>query len=327
MSALTLLVIADPSAPHIKALTQVPSEVRTVISNDPETLSHAAPEADAILYATSNAKLLAAILPRATRARWIHSLWTGVEGILTPEMLAHPAQLSNGRGVFRWPLADWVTAAMLHFAFDLGRVIRQQQAGVWEPFVAGRLEGKTLGIIGYGSIGSAVAARAKVFEMKIAALKRRSAASGGLVNPSDSLVDQHYAPAQLNELIAASDYLLAVLPLTPETRGMLGAAQIAAMKSTAVFINIGRGPVVDETALIQALESGKIRGAALDVFTVEPLPAGHPFYKRSNVLLSPHTADRVEGFLDPAVEAFFENLQRFLAAQPLENLVDKHAGY
>jgi len=320
MSAQTLLVIADPSAPHIKALTRVPDGVRTVISNDPEKLSHAAPEADAILYATSNAKLLAAVLPLAMKARWIHSLWTGVEGILTPEMLAHPAQLSNGRGVFRWPLADWVTAAMLHFAFDLGRVIRQQQAGVWEPFVAGRLEGKTLGIIGYGSIGSAVAARAKVFEMRIAALRRRS-------TPGDSLVDQTYAPAQLNELIAASDYLLAVLPLTSETRGMLGPAQIAAMKPTAVFINVGRGQAVDEPALIQALESGKIRGAALDVFTVEPLPAGHPFYKMSNVLLSPHTADRVEGFLDPAVEAFFENLQRFLDGQPLENLVDKHAGY
>ncbi len=327
MSAQTLLVIADPSAPHIKALTRVPdparavmSEVRTIISNDPGRLSQAAPEADAILYAATSAKLLAAVLPLATRTRWIHSLWTGVEGILTPEMLAHPAQLSNGRGVFRWPLADWVTAAMLHFAFDLGRVIRQQQAGVWEPFVAGRLEGKTLGILGYGSIGSAVAARAKVFEMKIAALKRRSTAS-------DGLVDQTYARAQLNELIAASDYLLAVLPLTPETRGMLGAAQIAAMKPSTVFINIGRGPVVDEPALIQALESGKIRGAALDVFTVEPLPAGHPFYKMTNVLLSPHTADRVEGFLEPAVEAFFENLRRFLAGQPLENLVDKHAGY
>jgi len=261
MSAQTLLVIADPSAPHVQALTRVPEEVRTIISNDPEKLSHAAPEADAILYATSNAKLLAAVLPLAMKARWIHSLWTGVEGILTPEMLAHPAQLSNGRGVFRWPLADWVTAAMLHFAFDLGRVIRQQQAGVWEPFVAGRLEGKTLGIIGYGSIGSAVAARAKVFEMRIAALRRKS-------TPGDSLVDQTYAPPQLNELIAASDYLLAVLPLTPETRGMLGSAQIAAMKPSAVFINVGRGQVVDEAALIQALESGKIRGAALDVFTV-----------------------------------------------------------
>jgi phosphoglycerate dehydrogenase-like enzyme len=320
MSVPTLLVIADPSAPHVKALAQVSNRVRMIVTNDPEQLRQTAPEADAILYAAGNAKLLSAVLPRAGRARWIHSLWTGVEGILTPEMLAHPAQLSNGRGVFRWPLADWVTAVMLHFAFDLGRVIRQQQAGVWETFTSGRLEGKTLGIIGYGSIGSAAAARAKVFEMKIAALRRRSAAA-------DKLVDQSYSSAQLNELIAASDYLLLVLPITPETRGMIGAAQIAAMKPDAVLINIGRGPVVDEPALIHALESGKIRGAALDVFNVEPLPAGHPFYKMTNVLLSPHTADRVEGFLGPAVDAFLENLERFLEVQPLENLVDKHAGY
>jgi phosphoglycerate dehydrogenase-like enzyme len=320
MSAPTLLVIADPSAPHLKALAPVSNRVRMTVSNDPQELGERAPEADAVLYAAGNAKLLSAMLPIAARTRWIHSLWTGVEGILTPEMLAHPAPLSNGRGVFRWPLADWVTAAMLHFAFDLGRVIRQQQAGVWEQFVAGRLQGKTLGIIGYGSIGSAAAERAKVFEMRIAALRRRSQAAG-------DLVDQSYAPAQLNDLIAASDYLLAALPLTAETRGMIGAAQIAAMKPGAVFLNVGRGQAVDEAALIQALESGKIRGAALDVFRVEPLPAGHPFYKMTNVLLSPHTADRVEGFLGPAVDAFLENMDRFLEGRPLENLVDKHAGY
>ncbi len=244
---------------------------------------------------------------------------------MTPEMLAHPAPLTNGRGVFRWPLADWVTAVMLHFAFDLSRVIRQQQAGVWQPFVSGRLPGKTLGIIGYGSIGSAVAARAKVFGMRIAALLRitaRRKAAG-----SDGLVDQSFSPAHLNDLIAASDYVLAALPATAETRGMIGASQLAAMKPSAVFINVGRGTSVDEPALIQALEAGKIRGAALDVFAVEPLPAGHPFYAMKNVLLSPHTADRVEGFLEPPMNAFLENLERFLDGRPLENVVDKHAGY
>jgi phosphoglycerate dehydrogenase-like enzyme len=322
MSAPTLLVIADPSAPFLQALSRLPDHLRVIVGDDPASLSHAAPDADAILYAATKAGLLAGVLPLAKRARWVHSLWTGVEGILTPEMLAHPAQLTNGRGVFRWPLADWVMAAMLHFSFDLGRVIRQQQAGVWEPFLASMLEGKTLGIIGYGSIGSAAASRAKGFGMKIAALRRRHGTAQG-----DPLVDAFYARPQLHDLIAASDYLLLVTPLTPETRGMIGAAEIAAMQPSAVLINIGRGPVVDEAALIQALESGKIRGAALDVFTVEPLPAGHPFYRLTNVLLSPHTADRVEGFLGPPVKAFLENLERFLKGELLENVVDKHAGY
>ena len=320
MSATTLLVIADPAAAHVQPLKEPPSEVHTIVSNDPEELSRHAPEADVILYAATNAALLGPVVARAHRARWIHSMWTGVEGILTADMLEHPAQLTNGRGVFKWPLADWVIAVMLHFAFDLGRVIRQQQAGIWQPFIAGRLEGKMLGIIGYGSIGSAAAERARAFDMKIRAMRRRA-------TEPDGLVDRYYAPPQLNELIAASDYLLLALPTTAETRGMIGAAQIAAMKRDAVLINVGRGSVVDEPALIQALEDGKIRGAALDVFAMEPLPAGHPFYKMTNVLVSPHTADRVDGFLGPAMDAFLENLQRFRSGQPLEYVVDKNAGY
>jgi phosphoglycerate dehydrogenase-like enzyme len=108
---------------------------------------------------------------------------------------------------------------------------------------------------------------------------------------------------------------------------MLGDAEIASMKSSSVLINVGRGPVIDESSLIRALSSGAIRGAALDVFTVEPVPAGHPFWTLPNVLLSPHTADRVEGFLIPAVESFMENLKRFLNGLPLSNIVDKNAGY
>jgi phosphoglycerate dehydrogenase-like enzyme len=140
-------------------------------------------------------------------------------------------------------------------------------------------------------------------------------------------VDQNFAPSQINDLMAASDYLLLAAPLTGETRGMIGAKQIAAMKPTGVLINVGRGAVVDEPALIEALETGKIRGAALDVFAVEPLPAGHPFYRLENVLLSPHTADHVQDFIHLAVECFLDNLRRFQANQPLLNLVDKHAGY
>ncbi len=132
-----------------------------------------------------NPGLLSSALPLANRAQWIHSLWTGVEGILGPEMLQHPAPLTNGRGVFRWPLADWVAAVMLHFAFDLGRVIRQQQQGVWKPFISTSLQGRTLGIVGYGEIGSAAAARARVFGMKIAALRRRRELFEG-----DTLVDR-----------------------------------------------------------------------------------------------------------------------------------------
>jgi phosphoglycerate dehydrogenase-like enzyme len=253
---------------------------------------------------------------------WIHSLWTGVEGILGPELLEHPARLTNGRGVFSGPLADWTMAAILHFAFDLRRVIAQQGQGVWRLVHGTPLNGRTLGIVGFGAIGAAAARRAKVFQMSVATLRRRPELS-----TSDDLVDAVYGPDRLLDLMAASDYVLAAAPLTPATRGLIGENAIAAMKPAAVIVNVGRGAVIDEPALIQALQSRRIRGAALDVFEVEPLPAGHPFWSMSNVLLSPHTADRIEGFLDPAFDCFFENLERFRKGETLLNVVDKHAGY
>jgi len=306
----------------VQSLSQLPKNVNVVISDDVDKLKQSAPDADAILFAHSKGELLAKVLPIANRVRWIHCLWTGVEGILTSEMLAHPAVLTNGRGVFRWFLADWVIAVMLLFAFDLRRVIRQQEEGIWEPFIGSTLAGKTLGIVGYGSIGSAAAERARPFGMKIAALRRRS----DLLS-NDPLVDQSFGLAQLKELLAASDYVLVATPLTPETQGMIGEPELHAMKQTAVIINVGRGPTIDEAALVRVLESVKIRGAALDVFNKEPLPTDHPFWRMKNVLLSPHTADRVEGFLEPALECFFENLKRFGDGASLLNIVDKQAGY
>jgi len=322
MSSITLLVITDPNAPFLPPFTGMDPRVHAIVASDPEAVAAAAPNADILFYAATNSRLLTVALPLAGRARWIHSLWTGVEGILGPEMQQHPAPLTNGRGVFRWPLADWVAAVMLHFAFDLGRVIRQQQQGVWQPFLSTLLDGRTLGIIGYGAIGSAAAERARVFGMRIAALRRRAK-----LFVDDTNVDEAFAPENLKQLMAASDYGLVATPLTAETRGLVGEAALAAMKSTAVLINVGRGPVVDEPALIHALESGTIRGAALDVFAAEPLPAGHPFWSMPNVLLSPHTADRVEGFLTPAFDSFRDNLNRFLEGKPLTNIVDKPAGY
>jgi phosphoglycerate dehydrogenase-like enzyme len=322
MSSCFLLVIADPAATFLEPLSRVPNSVRVVVSDDPEQLKVQAPNADMIFYAHTQAGLLTAILPLAGRVRWIHSLWTGVEGILSSELMDHPAPLTNGRGVFRGPLADWVVGVLLFFAFDLRRVLRQQEQGVWQPFISTTLEGRRLGIVGYGAIGSLVAERARPFGMTIGALRRRPERT-----PADSRIDRNYGPGQLRELMAASDYLLVSTPLTRETRGMIGKSEIEAMPPGSVLINVGRGPVVDEDALVHALRSGAIRGAALDVFSTEPLPAEHPFWKMPQVLLSPHTADHVEGFLVPALESFLTNLDLFLSGAPLLNIVDKHAGY
>ena len=320
--SLTLLVLADPSASWLKLLGNLGLDVNVLVSNDPAKVREYARQADVIVNGTSNPPLLSAAIPPATRAKWIHSLWTGVDNVLCPEILASPLPLTNGRGVFRRPLAEWSVGAMLYFAYNMRRMVRQQQAGVWEVFTTEEIKGKTLGIVGFGGIGSTTAELARPFGMRIVALRRRPE-----LFEKNALVDESFAPSQINELMSTSDYVLLTAPLTDETRGMIGAAQIAAMKPTGVLMNVGRGAVVDEPALIEALQSGKIRGAALDVFAVEPLPAGHPFYNMENVLLSPHTADHVQDFIHLAVECFLDNLHRFQTNQPLLNLVDKHGGY
>src|SRR5215831_6409519 len=235
MSFFSLLVIADPEAPFLKEfLSHSPPNVSILITNDIEKLKASASNADAILYAYLDARLLANVLPLANRVRWVHCLWTGVEGILVPELLAHPALLTNARGAFKGPLADWVIAVMLFFAFDLRRVLRQQEQAVWEPFVGDTLNGRTLGIVGYGGVGSAAASRARTFGMNIAALRRRPELFEG-----DTTMDRSYGSPQVKEMMAAADYILVTTPLTPATRGLIGEAEIGALKSTAVIMNIG----------------------------------------------------------------------------------------
>jgi phosphoglycerate dehydrogenase-like enzyme len=323
MSATTLLVTGDPKAPYLKGLDRLPPEVRVIVTSDPAALAKAAPEADVMLNGEfKDPALFLHTFPQATRVRWVHALSAGVEHILSPEIIASPVPLTNGRGVFKRPLAEWAVGAMLYFQYDYRRLIRQQDAGVWADFDIDELGGKTVGIVGYGEIGRAVAERAKPFGCTIAALRRKPENSAG-----DPLVDRSYAPAQIDEMLAGCDFVVAAAPGTPQTRGMIGPKQIALLKPSAVVINIGRGPVIDEASLVAALEGGKIRGAALDVFTVEPLPEGHPFYKLQNVLLSPHSADHTPGWRDRAFQCFLDNFARFMKGEPLENVVDKHAGY
>jgi phosphoglycerate dehydrogenase-like enzyme len=323
MGPLTVLVTADPDAEHLKTLDRLPAETRVIISDDRKRLREVAPEADVIVNASlRDPKLLADTFPYATRVRWVHSLWAGAESALSPEMVRSPVPLTNGRGVFRGPLGEWVVAAMLHFAHGFRRLIENQEAGRWEQFEIEELRGRTLGIVGYGEIGRTTAELARAFGVRVLAARRKPELSS-----DDPLLERTFAPGEIREMLAQSDYVVVATPLTPETRGLIGAPEIAAMKPTAVVINVGRGPVIEEAALIRALESEKIRGAALDVFEREPLPAGHPFYRLRNVLLSPHSADHTAGWIGRAVECFLDNFERFSKGEPLRNVVDKRAGY
>ena len=159
--------------------------------------------------------------------------------------------------------------------------------------------------------------------MRVLAVKRHASPLGG----ADELVEQTYPPEHRLEMLPRCDYVVVAAPLTSETCGMIGDAEFAAMKPSAVVINVGRGPVINEAAMVNALASGRIKGAALDVFDHEPLPAGHPFYGMENVLLSPHCADHTPDWLDNAMKFFIEQYQRFRSSEPLRNVVDKKLGY
>lgn len=320
MSSLTLVVVGDPHAPQMKLLHELPREVNVTISDDMENLKKIVPNADVILNGGFHSPLFRQVFPLAARAQWVHNLSAGVESVLSHEMVASGVPLTNGRGVFSAILAEFVAGSILYFAKDFRRMIRNQEAGKWEPFDVAAVAGATLAVIGYGDIGRACAQQARALGMKILALRRR----GGSGNDAGVEI---YTRERIHEMLAKCDYLLLVTPDTPETRGMIGEAELHMLKPDAVIINIGRGPVINEAALIRALEEKRIKGAALDVFEREPLPDGHPFYRLQNVLLSPHCADHTPGWVDLAMGKFLENFRHFWRGEPLENIVDKRAGY
>ena len=318
----TVVVLGNPTSDHLKLLDRLPDSVRLIATADQAHSLSVAPEADVIVCDMGRAAILKAMLPHASKLQWIHSVSAGVEGLLFPELIEHPVTLTNGRGAFKRSLAEFVIAGAMYFAKNMPRLLSDQKAHKWEQFYMEELYGKTMGIVGYGEIGRAAAEKAKAFGMKVLALRRRPELSS-----NDPLVDRVYAHSELHQMLAESDYIVVAAPNAPGTLGLIGEAEFAVMKPNAVIMNVGRGPVIDERAMIQALRTNKIRGAALDVFDQEPLPAEHPLFDLPNVLLSPHSGDRVTGWLEIAVEVFLANFERFEKGEPLLNVVDKKAGY
>lgn len=323
MGTHTVLVLADPTEPQLAMLEQLPAETGIAVGNSAEAFARAAGEAGVIFNWSGSGQLLREVYRMAPQVRWVHTRSAGLDGVLFPELVESPVPLTNGSGVFSQSLGEFVLAAILYFAKDLRRMIRAQTAGVWEPFDIVEVSGRTVGIVGYGDIGRAVAARVRALGMQVLALRRQ----GAPLYNMDPLVSRIYGPDGRIEMISRCEYVVAAAPLTQETRGMIGAPEFAAMKPDAVVINVGRGPVIDEPALVAALSERRIKGAALDVFDCEPLPQGHPFYKLENVLLSPHCADHTPDWMDQAMRFFLAQFERFRKGEPLLNVVDKQLGY
>lgn len=215
--------------------------------------------------------------------------------------------------------------ACSYFAKDIPRLLKQKGAKVWHDFDIEELRGKTMGIVGYGDIGRATAKIASVYGMKVVALRRNPSKS-----EHDPICDQVFGTgrAALQTLMSVSDYVVCSAPSTIETRGMVNADAFKMSKEGQVFINLGRGPVVDEDALVESLKNGTLRGAALDVFQIEPLPKEHELWDLENVLISPHNMDKTSTFMHEATEFFVnENLPRFILGDTLLNPVDAKLGY
>jgi phosphoglycerate dehydrogenase-like enzyme len=325
MSKPNLLVVLPPDHYVLRNFDGLREFANVHVGVDEATLDRFGPDADVLLYSGFIGGVpFKPLWERMKRVKWVHSLSAGVENALIPEFVNSPVPLTNARGVFAPSLAEFAILGMLYFFKRVRRLVDNQRAHKWDSFLVDWLRGKTMGVVGYGEIGRECARLAKALGVKIYATRRNPERS-----QNDPIVDRMFPTTEFRQMLAEVDVVLAAAPLTPETNHMLSTAEFALMKPSAIVINVGRGPVVDEAALITALQKKQIVGAALDVFEAEPLAKDSPLWDMENVLISPHCADRTTNpdWLDLSAQCFVENVHRFVKGEPLKNLVDKKAGY
>lgn len=274
------------------------------------------------------------------RLRWIQLLSAGADHALKGALAeSDRVALTTSSGIHATPIAEYTIASMLAFAHGFHQTMRAQMRGEWQRNAGfmetvDALRGKTLGVVGYGSIGRETARLGAAFGMEILALKRNPADHTdagwnppGVGDPEGRIPRRWYGPDERVAMLAASDFITVTLPGTPHTRGFIGAREIAAMRPHAYIVNIGRGSVIDQAALIRALEEKRIGGAGLDVFEREPLEAESPLWTLENVILTPHMSGAFKDYNTAACQLFADNLRRFRDGQPLLNLVDRATGY
>lgn len=263
----------------------------------------------------------------ARRLRWIHSASAGIEENLFPELMASQVILTNSTGLHAVSIPEHVLGQMLILARNFHEALRLQARTEWNRFGVisfgasiTELHGANLAILGAGAIGVNLAQRAVALGMHVRVMRRDPSRP---VPGAEAMVP----PAALHELLGWADWVVCALPLTVETRNIIDAAALQAMRSSAFLINIGRGEHVDDAALIQALRTGAIAGAALDAFDQEPLPLDHPFWSLPNLVLTPHVSGYTPQYFQKMLALFEDNLDRFVHGRPLRNLVDKQLGY
>jgi phosphoglycerate dehydrogenase-like enzyme len=299
---------------------RLPYPMELQVLTPPGEIEAALPDTEVLFGAWAGALPSLDFTQLAPLLRWVQLTHAGAEQV-DPALVGAATRVTTVGGMSSGPIAEWVLGCMLIFAKGWPGLWRSQQAHAWERFMPRELAGTTVGIVGLGAIGSEVATRARALGCKVIGMRRST--TGG----AHPLADEVVPPSGLAHLLAASDFVLLAAPLTAETRGLIDARALASMKPTAVLINVARGGLVDEAALVHALRAGTIGGAALDVFAVEPLPADSPLWDLERVILSPHIAAGTERYYERATALFCENLARYLRGEPLANVVDASRGY
>ncbi|MFJ8271860.1 D-2-hydroxyacid dehydrogenase [Streptomyces sp. NPDC094154] len=311
MSVPVLLVLDADPPPRLGRLTGRARIVRT----DAAGLAARLPEADVLLVWDFASTAVRDAWPgEGPRPRWVHTASAGVDHLMCPELAASPAVVTNARGVFDEPIAEYVAALVLALAKDLPRTLDLQREGRWRHRESQRVAGTRACVVGSGPIGRAIARTLGALGVRAAVVGR--AAHAGVHGPED-----------LDRLVARADWVVAAAPLTEETRGMFDARRFGLMQPSARFVNVGRGQLVDEEALVRALTDRWIAGAALDVFQDEPLTPDSPLWRVPGLVVSPHMSGDTVGWRDELSAQFVELYGRWEAGEPLPNIVDKQRGY
>jgi phosphoglycerate dehydrogenase-like enzyme len=309
-------------ASQVARLASVLGDDQIVDAREPAERRAAFPQAD-VLFAT---KITADEFALSKQVRWIHSSAVGVTPLLPAPVVESPIPVTNSRGVHSDAIAEHAIALTLALRRHIHTAVERQVQREWAQEelhgpVTPRLAETRVLVIGLGSIGTRVAALAAGLGMRVIGMRRRT---GEPVPPG---VSEVLSPDRLNEALSGADVVVLALPRTDDTRTLIGRGELAVMKQTALLINVARGRLIDEGALVAALEGGVIAGAGLDAFIQEPLPSDHPLWRTPNTLITPHTASFAGDYWAPVVDLFLENLARFKRGEPLLNVVDKQLGY
>ncbi len=314
---IVVLGSVDEPPPRIDEARKL-AEIRSASS---ETVIRAAsPGADAVFGWEYDPSLLPSTWDAADDLRWIQTASAGVDRLLFPALVESDVVVTNARGVFDEPIAEWVLAAILAYATELGNSVRDTVAHRWHHRTTERAEGRRLLVVGPGPIGRAAGRLARGVGMEVEAV-------GTSARGAEEPFERIHGPESFLEALGDADYVLDAMPLTPRTNHAFNAKAFSAMKPSARFLNVGRGGTVDTEALVDALRTGVIAGAALDVFEEEPLPEDHPLWSLPDVIVSPHMAGDVEDWEERVVEVFLDNLSRFADGRPLRNVIDKERGF